>query len=129
MKNKNVILPWMAFVVCLLTGIVFSLKNLREPDIWWMLRTGEWIWENKSFISADMLSFTKEGNNWINVKWGFEVFIYFLNFIDAISRKVQVPRIADALGITTFTFDCVIKNSFSPDKFLMKVYVSSTLPG
>jgi tetratricopeptide (TPR) repeat protein len=62
-----------ALVICFLTGIAFSLKTLREPDLWWQIRTGQWILENQAIPRVDMFSFTYEGTPWVNIKWGFEV--------------------------------------------------------
>lgn len=53
--------------------MAMSLKSLREPDLWWQIRTGEWILANKQVPKVDVFSFTHQGANWINIKWGFEV--------------------------------------------------------
>jgi hypothetical protein len=58
-----------------LLAVAFSLKNLLEPDLWWQLRTGEWMLENGSFPHADPFSYTYAGTPWQNIKWGFEVII------------------------------------------------------
>lgn len=70
-----------AWYFVLLVALVLSLKTLREPDVWWMLRTGEWILENKSVPKQDVFSFTYEGTPWVNVKWLFEVIITMLKNI------------------------------------------------
>lgn len=54
-------------------GIAFSLKSLREPDLWWQIRTGEWILENGQIPKQDVFSYTFSGTEWVNVKWGSEV--------------------------------------------------------
>lgn len=44
--------------------IVFSLSLLRtinDPDFFWHLKTGEWIWQNRSLPSQDPFSFTSVG--------------------------------------------------------------------
>lgn len=71
-------LQWIAFATCLLTGIAFSFKNFREPDLWWMLKTGHWILANMQIPRQDMFSYTLAGTEWINVKWGFEVLVALL---------------------------------------------------
>lgn len=62
--------------IFLLCVAAFGIKSLKEPDIWWMLRTGEWIVEHGKVITQDHFSYTFEGVNWINVKWLFEVILY-----------------------------------------------------
>lgn len=56
-----------------LIAIAFSIKATREPDIWWQIRTGEWILENGQVPNTDMFSNSVAGTDWINIKWGFEV--------------------------------------------------------
>ena len=75
MDNKQSTLARIAWGICILVGIVLSLKALREPDLWWMYRTGEWMLENGQVTKADPFSYTFEGVEWINVKWLFEVLI------------------------------------------------------
>ncbi|HKR04234.1 MAG TPA: hypothetical protein VJY62_06310 [Bacteroidia bacterium] len=70
-----------AWIICLATGVVISIKQIREPDIWWMLETGEWICKNHQVPMVDMFSYTFEGTPWINVKWGFEVLLYGISLI------------------------------------------------
>lgn len=54
-------------------AVAFSIKSFREPDLWWQIRTGEWILEHHEIPKHDIFSYTFEGKEWINVKWGSEV--------------------------------------------------------
>jgi hypothetical protein len=72
------ILRWAAWGAIVLVGIVLSLKSLREPDVWWMLKTGQMILETGSIMKSDIFSFTFEGVEWVNVKWGYEVLLAFI---------------------------------------------------
>lgn len=56
-----------------LCAVALSFKGLREPDLWWQIKTGEWILENGKVPVTDVFSFTQKGQTWINIKWGFEV--------------------------------------------------------
>lgn len=67
------ILVWVSWAVLLLAGFALSLKSLREPDLWWIFRTGEWIINNLQVPQQDPFSYTMNDTEWINVKWGFEV--------------------------------------------------------
>lgn len=73
--NKQSTLARIAWSVCILVGIVLSLKALREPDLWWMYRTGEWMLENGRVTKFDPFSYTFAGTEWVNVKWLFEILI------------------------------------------------------
>ncbi|MFN4082131.1 MAG: tetratricopeptide repeat protein [Bacteroidia bacterium] len=61
------------FFILLMCGIALSIKTIKEPDLWWQIRTGEWILENKQVPKTDVFSFTFYGKEWVNIKWGFEV--------------------------------------------------------
>lgn len=68
------LLSRIAWFFMFILGVVFCLKAIREPDLWWMYRTGEWMWSN-GVTYEDSFSYTEEGTNWINVKWLFEIII------------------------------------------------------
>jgi tetratricopeptide (TPR) repeat protein len=70
---------------CFLIAIAFSFKNLREPDLWWQIRTGEWILENRSVPKQDMFSYTYTGTPWINIKWSAEV-------LSALAARIAGPE-------------------------------------
>lgn len=71
--NPKAFARWIPFVLVLLCGVVISLKTLHEPDLWWQLRTGEYILEHGEVPDTDVFSYTFAGEPWLNVKWGFEV--------------------------------------------------------
>ncbi|MCO5280130.1 MAG: tetratricopeptide repeat protein [Chitinophagales bacterium] len=62
-----------------LCAVALSLKGLREPDLWWQIKTGEWILENGKVPTQDVFSYTQKGEPWINIKWGFEVVAAFVS--------------------------------------------------
>lgn len=80
-----------------LIAIVLGIKQLREPDFWWMLATGEEILKSGSFVKSDIFSYTMNGNSWINVKWGFEVFL-------AILTRIGGPEFAHILQVIANIF-------------------------
>jgi tetratricopeptide (TPR) repeat protein len=61
------------FVLIYLVAFALCVKNFREPDLWWQIRTGEWIMDHHKVPTQDVFSYTMKGENWINIKWGFEV--------------------------------------------------------
>lgn len=74
-------LRFVALVLLYLLAIAFSLKQLIEPDLWWQLRTGEWILQTKSIPHADSFSFTYTDTPWQNIKWGYEIIIATLSTV------------------------------------------------
>lgn len=86
------VLPYLPLALCFLLAIAFSIKSLREPDLWWQIHTGEWILENGKIPKQDVFSYTYNGHEWINVKWGFEV-------LAAMVTKISGPECVFILQI------------------------------
>jgi hypothetical protein len=57
------------------TGAVFSAIGLLafrpaiDPDVFWHLATGKWIWQNHAIPKADPFSWTTPGRAWIAHEW------------------------------------------------------------
>lgn len=50
-----------AAIIIFFSAFVFSLsKPISDPDVFWHLKTGEWIWQNKTLSDKDPFSFTIE---------------------------------------------------------------------
>jgi hypothetical protein len=49
-----------------------------DPDIWWHLRTGQWIVDHAQVPATDSFSAYGEGKRWIAYSWLFEVLVYAL---------------------------------------------------
>ncbi len=74
-------LRWLAWTFCILIACVFAIKDFKQLDFYWMLRTGDYIIHNKIIPTTDILSYTFQGVEWLNIKWLFEVLIYFISYI------------------------------------------------
>lgn len=53
-----------------------AARNVTDPDVWWHLRTGEWIAQNHAFVHTDPFSFTRQGQPWINHEWLSDLLLY-----------------------------------------------------
>ena len=61
--------------------IIFSIRLASEnfcPDLWWHLRTGEWIVKNHAIPTTDMFSIMK-GTQWIAYSWLYEILVYAIH--------------------------------------------------
>ncbi len=50
---------------------VWSFQPLVHDDVFWHIRTGEWIAHHGSVPLQDFFSFTRLGERWITHEWGF----------------------------------------------------------
>ncbi|MFN7930527.1 MAG: hypothetical protein U0Y68_21905 [Blastocatellia bacterium] len=68
----------------LLVAALFGLASsfavqaslVTDPDLWWHLRTGQWIVTNKAVPLTDPFSSVGQGKPWIAYSWLFEVILY-----------------------------------------------------
>jgi hypothetical protein len=58
---------------------VASLQPVIDPDIWWHLRTGQWIVEHGTVPTTDPFSVYGLGKPWVAYSWLFEVLVYGLH--------------------------------------------------
>jgi tetratricopeptide (TPR) repeat protein len=73
-KEKRIFLIFLSvfFGFCAL----FAAEKIKSFDIWWHLKTGEWIWHHKAVPYVDPFSYTFQGAEWIDFEWLFQAVIY-----------------------------------------------------
>src|SRR6202795_1511372 len=65
------------FPVVLLLGLLaMTARNAVDPDLWWHLRTGQWIMETGHIPHSDPFSFTRAGSPWVSHEWLAGVVFY-----------------------------------------------------
>src|SRR6266849_620422 len=55
-----------------------TARPATDPDLWWHLRTGQWIVETGHAPDSDPFSFTRAGHPWVSHEWLSEVAFYEL---------------------------------------------------
>ncbi|MCJ7620995.1 MAG: hypothetical protein MUP64_12330, partial [Anaerolineae bacterium] len=63
-------------LVLLLCLFVMAVRPIVDPDFWWHLRTGQYIWETGTIPRQDIFSYTLHGQPWITHEWLSEVILY-----------------------------------------------------
>lgn len=71
--NLKSSLPKIAVGITFAVALILCVKHIGEPDVWWQIRTGEYVLEHGEVPKVDVFSYTYEGDPWINVKWFTEV--------------------------------------------------------
>ena len=61
-----------------LSLFVLAAQPQTDPDLWWHLRTGQWILENREIPHSDPFSFTMLGAHWVAHEWLADVGLYLL---------------------------------------------------
>jgi hypothetical protein len=63
----------------LLFGLLaMTARNAVDPDLWWHLRTGQWIIDTGHIPHSDPFSFTRAGHTWVSQEWLSEIAFYEL---------------------------------------------------
>lgn len=66
-------------VVLLLPGLSCLLpKTLEDPDVWWHLRTAQWIVDHRALPQVDEFSWTSAQTPWIAYSWLAELLLWGL---------------------------------------------------
>jgi hypothetical protein len=67
------------FGAILLLGLfAFTARPATDPDLWWHLRTGQWMVENRQIPHTDPFSFTRNGSPWVSHEWLSELLLFGL---------------------------------------------------
>ncbi len=65
----------------LFLGLTFLLGSfpLKDTDIYWHLRTGDWIRQTGHVPRTDLFTFTREGVAWIDLHWIFQIAVSWVH--------------------------------------------------
>lgn len=75
-NNKNSYHLAYLLVVMIFAGLM-ALQKIYDYDLWWHLRSGQWIVEQGAFPSVDPFSFSTSGADWVYV-YGLADPIFYL---------------------------------------------------
>src|ERR1700688_3642713 len=68
----------LALPALLALGLAWSLQPLVHDDLFWHLRTGEWIPAHPRVPLVDLFSYTRYGARWITHEWGFSLLSFLV---------------------------------------------------
>lgn len=90
----------LAFIALFL--VLALVVPLSDPDYFWHLKTGEYIFSHRALPAGDLFSFTRFGQPWILHEWLFEVVLYTVfKFSGPLGVKFMTSLFAiSALGLT-----------------------------
>jgi hypothetical protein len=67
------------FLTVLFLGLfALAARNVVDPDVWWHLKTGQYIVEHKSVPHTDPFSYTRAGEPWVAHEWLTDLLLYGL---------------------------------------------------
>jgi hypothetical protein len=70
------------FPVVVFLGLFgMAARNVTDPDVWWHLKTGQYIAEHHSVPHSDPFSYTRAGEPWVAHEWLTDFLLYELEKI------------------------------------------------
>jgi hypothetical protein len=95
------------FPVVLLLGLFgMTARPATDPDLWWHLRTGQWIVQTGHVPHTDPFSFTRVGHAWVAHEWLSEVVFYELWKHGGAAALIVFSAIVTTLGFMLLYLRC-----------------------
>src|SRR6202167_6058862 len=92
----------------LLFGLLaMTARSATDPDLWWHLRTGQWIVETGHVPHSDPFSFTRAGHAWVSHEWLSEVAFYELWKHRGTTALIVFAAIITAAGFMLLYLRCL----------------------
>ena len=69
--KRGAVLPLQPLMAAVTLGAVatMAVDTAHDPDVFWHLKTGQWIWAQRAVPRSDPLSWTAPGRKWIAHEW------------------------------------------------------------
>jgi hypothetical protein len=100
------------FAAILLFGLLgMTARNAVDPDLWWHLRTGQWIVETGHVPHSDPFSFTRAGQPWVSHEWLSEVVFYELWKRGGAAALIVFSAIITTAGFMLLYLRCLLGGS------------------
>lgn len=65
-------------LILLLCIFFMASQEITDPDFWWHLRTGQYIYETGSIPRQDVFSYTVSNQRWVTHEWLTEIVLYLI---------------------------------------------------
>lgn len=114
--------------IVILTVLYISIV-LSDPDYFWHLSAGQYLWENKALPSSDMFSYTFAGKPWVLHEWLFEILLFGVHSLlgDA-GIKLMTAGFATATALVVYSFAKRLLEKPYWAFFLMLVFFYLSVP-
>jgi len=97
------------FAGILLFGLLaMTARSATDPDLWWHLRTGQWIVETGHVPHSDPFSFTRAGLAWVSHEWLSEVAFYELWKHGGAALLIVFSAIVTTAGFMLLYLRCLL---------------------
>ncbi len=99
--------PNLALAAILLFGLLgMTARSATDPDLWWHLRTGQWIVETGHVPHSDPFSFTRAGSAWVSHEWLSDLIFYELWKHGGPAALIVFSAVVTTLGFMLLYLRC-----------------------
>jgi hypothetical protein len=96
--------------------LAMTARPATDPDLWWHLRTGQWIVETGHIPHSDPFSFTRAGQPWVAHEWLSDVLFYELWQHGGFAALIVFSAIITTAGFMLLYLRCLaggVKNHWA----------------
>lgn len=102
----------LALYIFLLPLALLSFWQVFESDLFYLIRTGQEMIQNKAFINTELWSFTAQGQPWLNHQWLSEILFSLAESLLGIETFPGL-RVILTIAILLFSAKIVLRNQIS----------------
>jgi tetratricopeptide (TPR) repeat protein len=97
------ILAMLVVLLALAVPLLLALEKIHESDVFWHLKTGEWILTHAKIPRVDSYSSTVAGKPWLDWEWLFQAAMYVVYRVGGFNALVIAKAVMAALtGLLIF---------------------------
>ena len=82
-----------------LLALLLGCYELSDTDVWWHLRSGQWILEHRGVPRHDPFTFTSSDRAWIDLHWGFQVALALAYALGRVPGVILLASSASATAL------------------------------
>ncbi|MFH1369164.1 MAG: hypothetical protein ABII64_08565 [Elusimicrobiota bacterium] len=107
MKTKHIL-----YGVLLAMVFALSIFRITDNDVWWHLKTGEYILKNLTIPSTDIFSYTIYGKPWLAFEWLAQTLLYCVYWASGLSGLTVFKALAASLIFFIVLRSCKERNPY-----------------
>lgn len=95
-KSNRTVFFYVLLVLGFLLVVFCNVRNLYDPDTFWHIKTGEYIFKNRAIPTQDIFSWYGIEHNlkWINHEWLYDLFLYLIYLVGGVKGVTLLSPIA-----------------------------------